>query len=97
MQASLTQIRPSSRSMAGRISSAWMSIPSVWGNTLWNVATATASSGVWSIAQAGICGLYGAWTWTTSKPRSRKNAPRRRPRRGPIVCVVSAPLPQRGT
>ena len=47
--------------------------------------------------RAVICGLYGAWTWTASKPRSRKNAPRRRPSRGPIVCVVSAPLPQPGT
>ena len=57
MQASLTQIRPSSRSIAGRISSAWMSMPSVCGKTLWKVATESASSGVLSIAQAGICGL----------------------------------------
>ena len=57
MQASLTQMRPSSRSIAGRISSASMSIPTVWGNTLWKVATEIASSGVCSIAQAGICGL----------------------------------------
>ncbi len=57
MQASLTQTRPSSRSIAGRISSAWISIPSVCGNTLWKVAIESASSGVLSIAQAGICGL----------------------------------------
>ena len=57
MQASLTQTRPSSRSIAGRISSAWMSIPRVCGKTLWKVATESASSGVLSIAQAGIGGL----------------------------------------
>jgi len=35
------------------------------------------------LAQAGNGGLYGAWTWTTSKPRSRKSARSCWPSRGP--------------
>ena len=71
MQASLTQMRPSSRSIQGRVHSARMSIPVVCGKTLWKVATQMASSGALAIAQAGNGGLYGACTWTTSNPRSR--------------------------
>ncbi len=57
MHASDTQIRPSSRSIHGRVHSARMSMPRVWGKTLWNVATTTASSGALAIAQAGNGGL----------------------------------------
>ena len=71
MQASLTQMRPSRRSIHGRVHSARMSMPVVSGKTLWKVATQMTSSGHWSIAHAGNGGLYGACTWTTSKPRSR--------------------------
>ncbi len=52
-----TQMRPSRRSIHGRVHSARMSIPRVCGNTLWNVATTTASSGALAIAQAGKGGL----------------------------------------
>ena len=97
MQASDTQMRPSSRSIQGRVHSARMSIPMVCGKTLWNVATTTASSGALPIAQAGNGGLYGAWTWITSKPRLRKNSRSWRPSQGHIVCSVWALFPHRGT
>ena len=57
MQASDTQMRPSSRSISGRVQAARMSMPAVGGKTLWKVATESASYGVCSIAQAGNGGL----------------------------------------
>ena len=43
MHASDTQMRPSRRSISGRVQAARMSIPVVGGNTLWKVATESAS------------------------------------------------------
>ena len=50
-------MRPSRRSIQGRVHSARMSIPIVCGNTLWNVATHDGVVGALAIAQAGNGGL----------------------------------------